>query len=731
MNLLARCFLCIPFMILQAMLESPVLAPLVSTELDSLGSNVTSPVQFIREYIEKTLNTPPGFPISVAAEHYKRQRLIEEILESEIEYVQMLKILQNCFLDVLTINDYIPMESLNNVVTHLLPQHEAFRDSLNNLVDGSIKRFDESTELNWSDLSLTSWDHLELCECVSKLLATKAVQVEAYRKYVQYYNQVSHLLTSMGQESQDRLLFAVLFRIELCLPKYYSRTSEQGYKRDFSFRAMIQMPINRISKYKLFLESLVLLTENPSITDVKRLDDLECFKLVKSIKTNLQEIYNALAHINEPDTGGTKSAVLRLIQNRLAFDLPEERIPIEAMGPCHLKGCLAVAWPSMDETSYTLGSYRRSRYFSRTKRTFKIESDQLGVFLFRAYLVFAEIPALSGRSPAFEWPVKFALRLSNCRLVDLEHKEGTATEGIGMVSRYMDTIKIQFDYDFKLWELLIFCRNNSEYQSWSHQLALFIDDPNDTGPPVDRRDCRNGNFRGDCVSQSTLESTLHFSDSTTFPDNMIPFISYNESLSGRFDRAKSFKRRVNNWAGQCYHGETAKIDVEFRDTLMEISPSSTRFIRPSSSWTDVRPDSSKSTIVGGAAVAPERALTSKSSVGCGIEVDPWAYNVVFTNWKRLQVEIGMGEVWSSHLERLSAGDADPADVRHEKNTDTPSSPPDTMPARSGLLVRAASDNLLPTEPKSAPVRASTFRATRWSIKRVFSRRRARKSLAAG
>ncbi|SCU82133.1 LANO_0B05204g1_1 [Lachancea nothofagi CBS 11611] len=702
------------------MLESPVLIPIPSAEHESQSSNMASPVQFIKEYIEKTLNTPPGFPISVAAEHYKRQRLIEEIVESEIEYVQMLKILQNCFLDVLTINDYIPMEALNKVVTKILPQHESFSAALNSLVEGSVKRFDESTELNWSDLSLTSWDHLDLCENVGRLLANQALQKDEYRSYVQSYNQVSHLLTRMGQESQDRLLFAILFRIELCLPKYYSRTSQQGYKRDFSFRAMIQMPINRIAKYRLFLESLVYLTENPSITDVRRLDHTECDKLTQNIKDYLHDIFEFLQQINEAHVESSKDSALTLIQSRLAFDLPEERIPIEAMGPCYSKGCLAVAWPSAEETSYTIGSYRRTRYFNnfyKTKRSLKIESDQLGVFLFKSYLVLAEIPSYREKTSINEWPIKFALRLSNCRLIDdMNSQMGSKTEDIGMFSNYDNTIKIQFDYDFKLWEILLFCRDAEEFHNWRKELDLFINNVHAIG------DDSKEPSRHESVSQSTLESTLHFSDSTTFPDQMVPFISYNESLSGRFDRTRSFKRRVNNWAGQCYNGEIAKVEVDFRNSLMEISPASTWFLRGSSSRVDLRPETSRSSLMGPVATFGKTEDRTPPRTCSGIETDSWAFNVVFTKWKRVQVERGMWDVWSSHLEKLSGFDDEMA--LSQDNMGPYTSTVDTP--RTEALVRASSENVITTNGGSSPVRASTFRSTRWSIKRVFSRRRGKK-----
>ncbi|SCU95894.1 LAME_0F13960g1_1 [Lachancea meyersii CBS 8951] len=695
------------------MLESPILLPLPCNEHDSPSSNAASPVQFIKEYIEKSLNTPPGFPVSVAAEHYKRQRLIEEILESEVEYVQMLKILQSCFLDVLTINDYIPMQELNKVVSRLLPQHENMCAQLDKLVEGSIKRFDESTELNWSDLSLTSWDHLELCENVSRLLATEAIAVDLYRDYVQYYNQVSHLLTRMGQESQDRLLFAILFRIELCLPKYYSRTSQQGYKRDFSFRAMIQMPINRITKYRLFLESMVYLTEHPSITDLKRLDDTQCEKLANKIKVYMEQMYAAMKEINEPKSDTAQDLPLTLIQNRLSFDLPEERLPIEAMGSCCIKGCFAVAWPTMDETSFTTGSYR-SRYLNtlyKSKRSLSIESDQLGVFLFETYLVLAEIPNLQ-RTPIYEWPVKFALRLSNCRLVDVKSQVGSELEDVGMFSSYSNTLKIQFDYDFKLWEILVFLRDESEFQSWYKELDVCI---SKLGERVDEM---RRMPRQESVTQSTLESTLHFSDSTTFPEQMVPFISYDESLSGRFDRARTFKRRANNCAGYCYNGEVAKVEVEFRDSLMEYSPASTWFMRGSSSRLDLRPDSSSRSVLtcNGGGGGDAGAFSS----------DPWAFNAVFTRWKRVQVERGMCEVWSPQLEKVSvaAEQQDPGDVEGMGNSTNSA----TMRTETTALIRAASDNLITTQPQTAPVRASTFRSTRWSIKRVFSRRRSRRML---
>lgn len=693
------------------MLESPLLNPVPGTEHESQSSNVASPVQFIKEYIEQTLNTPPGFPVSVAAEHYKRQRLIEEIVESEVEYVQMLRILRNCFLDVLSINDYIPMKALNEVVTRMLEQHEVLCQSMHAIVDGSVKRFDESTELNWSDLALTSWDHLELCEQVARLLGADAVHVEQYGSYLQYYNQISTLLTRMGRESQDGLLFAILFRIELCLPKYYSHTSQQGYKRDFSFRAMIQMPINRIAKYRLFLESLVYLTENPSITDVKRLDDLECQALTHSIKSSLDKIFSVLQKVNEANADDFRDPTLALIQERLAFDLPDERIPIEAMGHCYTRGCLAVAWPCVDDGSYASGSYRksRSRYFNnfyRTKKSLHIESDQLGVFLFKSYLVLAEIPPFRIGTPDQEWPIKFAIRLASCRILD---PSSNPLEP-GLHSEYENSIKIQFEYDFMLWEVLLFGRDAQELNSWREELKLFINEIN--GPHTFGVEPARGS-----VSQSTLESTLHFSDSTTFPDQMMPFVVYNESLSGRFDRSRSFKRRVNSRQGQSYEEQSIKVDVEFRKIGPEVSPSSTWFLRGSSSRLDFGLETSHTTVT----------QLEDGPPSITAENDPCAFDVVFSRWKRGQVELGMLEVWSNHLTRVGGISASAASRCAEEthSDDKVSSLADSPRATRSLrtLPHSSSEMCVPTTTASTPVRASTFRTTRWSIKRVFSRRR--------
>ncbi|SCU98488.1 LAFA_0G18250g1_1 [Lachancea sp. 'fantastica'] len=668
------------------MLESPVLVPR-GPENDSSSSNAASPVQFIKEYIEKTLNTPPGLPVSVATEHYKRQRLIEEIIESEREYVQMLHILQTCFLDVLSINDYIPMQRLSKVVVKILPLHENLCRQLEREVGQSIKRFDESTEPNWSDLSMTSWDHMELCQRFAFLLATEAIETDQYRDYVHYYNQVSHLLTRMGQESQDRLLFAVLFRIELCLPKYYAKTSQQGYKRDFSFRAMIQLPINRITKYRLFLESLVYLTEHPTITDLKRLDESTCAAIAESIQEYLKQMYSTMKRINEPNSNTAKDLTLTLIQNRLSFDSPDERLPIEAMGSCSARGCFAVVWPVTDDSASTSGSYR-SRYFNpsyRSKRSLSIESDQFGVFLFDTYLVLAEVPSMQ-RTPICEWPIKFALRLSNCRLVDVVSEMESQSDDLGLFSNCENSLKIQFDYDFKLWEILIFFRDPAESNAWRKELDECMNRVYTNGEELQRLS------RQESVTQSTLESTLHFSDTTTFPEQMVPYISYNETLSGRFDRAKTaktVKSGAANCAGFCYRGEMASVEVEFRDSLLELSPASTWFTRGSSSRLDLRPET-----------------------GCSLR-EPSNFRAVFTRWKRVQIERSMWDVWSPQLQKLCVVD----DKREESSSSE----------LERAFVRAASDNLIATQASTVPVRSSsTFRTTRWSIRRVFSRRRSRR-----
>ncbi|CAR23194.1 KLTH0E03432p [Lachancea thermotolerans CBS 6340] len=714
-------------------MESPLLDPLSGVDRESQSSNMASPVQFIKEYIERTLNTPPGFPVSVAAEHYKRQRLVEEIVESETEYVQMLKILRNCFLDVLSINDYIPMKVLNNVVGQILAHHEELCRCLQAVVDGSVKRFDETTELNWSDLSLTSWDHLEVCQQVAEILSTHAVQAKQYCSYLYYYNQISHLLARMGRESEDGLLFAILFRIELCLPKYYSHTSHQGYKRDFSFRAMIQMPINRIAKYRLFLESLVYLTETPSITDLRRLDETKCQALIHSIKTSLGSMYSNLQKVDEANCEKLPDPALVLVYNRLTFSSPDERIPVEAMGNCYTRGCLAVAWTCMDEAAHSAGSHRKSsaRYFNnfhRAKRSLRIESEQLGVFLFKSYLIFAEIPSFKLGTASYEWPIKFAIRLASCRLMDARPAVQRALQGgmkdCGIYSEYENAIKLQFEYDFKLWEILLLCWDSQELEAWRKELSLFINEIN--GPHTFGVDPLR-----ETVSQSALESTLHFSDSTTFPDQMLPFMVYNENLSGRFDRTRAFKRGLSTRAGQCYEGQTVEVAVEFRNADVDMSPSSTWFLRGSSSRVNCTTLASSSTCAfveasTGVSSTPDAEAISINE-RCREQRDSSAPCAVLSRWRRGEIERAMRDVWSSHL-NLQAADI----ITTVAGASTGTSIYDDTLGSLRALLRTASDNCVAvTGTQSTPVKSSCAQppapparaATRWSIKRVFSRRR--------
>ncbi|SCU83643.1 LAMI_0C04016g1_1 [Lachancea mirantina] len=705
------------------------------------GSNGGSPVQFIKEYIEQTLNTPPGVPISVVADHYKRQRLIEEIRDSEIEYVEMLKILQTCFLQVLSLNDYVPIKLLNSVVTRILSRHAQFSHDLDELLKNRVRRFDEFRQIHWSDQFLHCWDQLDLCHEVALLLTSDVIHVKQYRAYFSYYYQISELLSRMSEEGQDGLLFAILLRIELCLPKYYAHNSPQGYKRDFSFRAMIQLPMSRVSKYRLFLESMAALTANCSVIDKESFGKDLSSEFSSHIQLALETMYRTLSQINEPAINESVDDTLAVIQRRLVFPVPDEHLSIEALGSCFLRGCLAVAWMEAEGSNYSFSSYRKSRYlnsFYRTKRSLQLAGGQFGVFLFKSYLIFASIPLPTDDDTASDsqWAIKFAVRLADCRLLDTSATDCDA----GLCTNYEFSLKLQFEYDFKLWEMLIVARNEAEHVAWRRELRLFIDvinGPHQFGPAYQVG-----------ISQSTLESTLHFSDSTTIPSLMVPLKAYNPQLSGKLDRVRAVRRLARNYSSCSYGSRRFAVEVEFRDFGFDLFTSATWF--PKSARYEHRPDSSSlslsvskaatldaddglrldtpsqydapigATATAAAAAAAAAAVTPTSTstsaaLSAAPSAAPSAFKLEITRLARAGIERALQQVWTDYLPLTGAGSPAPLDLPEASVRERAVA----AATKVKTLHRANSENCVATSPATS----RTLSTRRWSIRCVFSRKR--------
>ncbi|SCW01213.1 LAFE_0D07580g1_1 [Lachancea fermentati] len=671
----------------------------------SPGPSVASPVQFIKDYIDHSLNTPPGLPIGAIVQHYKRQRLVEEILESETEYLHALALLQHGFLDVLATNDYVPMRMLSSVVARIRARHAAFAAQLAQLVNRRVRRFDDSddsADSRWQDPALRSWDQLELCHQLAQLLALAPLPIQHYRNYLLLYRQISDMLSNMASAGHDALLFAILLKIELCLPRYCSSTLPHDYKRDFSFRAMIQRPLNRLAKYRLFLESLVTLTERPSPTDLERLGETKCLVLAREIKTSSARLHSTLLLIDDSSSEPQHDPLLVRLQTRLQFPCPEEHIPIEAMGHCYLRGCLTVVWPVAGYFTLSTTSHRHSRYFnnfSRHKRAPHLHHKQLGAFLFKSYLVLATILPSKNLGIQPIWHIKFALRLATCKLVT----PPSLSSHSGLQTPHEFALKMQFECDFKIWEVLLVCHNEQEFKIWKTQLELFVDVIN--GP--------HQFSEPDFDAQSTLD-TLHFSDSTTFPKQMVPWQAYDERLSEKIQRSSSIYRKGKNPTDACYTNQDVVVEIAHRK-LCDDSALGTWLAKGSQFDTITRSNSSL-TLARTPQRTPQRPPSHDHTRALLIpseNTNQVSFYVELAHNERRQIERYMHDVWSSAIP-TTISDMPPTVPETTTIIYEPFSHTDSLKSNARSKTFPGTDSSNRT--------ASTLRTTRWSLRRVFSRR---------
>lgn len=524
-----------------------------------LETTLASPVQYINDYIEKSINRPPSLLSDTheITRHYKRQRLIEEIVQSEYDYINMLEALQRGYLEVLSSKKYIPITLLNIIVTLILERHRHFYNKVQASVEKRVKRFIQRSNDD-PGTSSAYLDSLDFCAEMSNLMSNNVIQVEQYKNYSFLYNQIRDLLVKLRHEGQNTELNELLINIQTYME---SKCFFYPYRRDLGFPAMTHVPISRATKYRLFLESMVVLTKDVTEIDFKESKTCKPERYTTMIKASLEKIYRTLEDINKESYDDCKDLKLPAIQERLHFKETKEFIPIEAMGNCFMAGCIATVWVSRKGTLNKPGTLRQTRSFSnlyRNARRIQVKASQFGAFLFKSYLILADIPATTNVHILQSWEVQFSIPLASCRIVDLSQDFESDEAVKGLHSNHKYTLKIMFEHNFQILEVLLVHPNQKDFEIWRQQLDLFINTVN--GPYE-----FNSTYH---ASSYALDSPSQLGQAITYPQRLVPVEACTQKFFERFKQLprKDEKRETEFLfltLESCYHGQLITIETNF------------------------------------------------------------------------------------------------------------------------------------------------------------------------
>ncbi|KAH3678252.1 hypothetical protein WICPIJ_008887 [Wickerhamomyces pijperi] len=379
---------------------------------------------------------------------FTRRNVIEEIIDTEEAYVSSLKMLSGIYLGSIISkgNNGIPVRQLLQYVDLLIHTHESFLCDLRKLYSISYRAGEECNSLVHTfpnSIYSASYGRAQslitptsplMAALVGELMSKKLIGVYIYQEYSSIHDSVLKLINSKEDDPE----------IGKTLTRGYQHFLEasQGSngKMDLSLGSLIQRPIGRLGRYKLFLETLVKLTPADE-------DEASHLKL----QASLASIDYSIKEVNR--YGAQEKIRANTLYKNLNFESGAKlNFPVEYLGMPLLLGSLHVSWAADTENHIT--------------------TELLGAFLFKTHLILATV----NKSTNFE--VRFLVPLSVSKLV-----ESFDTSG-GIFTDHENSFKLRFETNFTIVELLLTQANSLENAVWKDKLDILINHVN--GPyPLD------------------------------------------------------------------------------------------------------------------------------------------------------------------------------------------------------------------------------------------------------
>ncbi|AAS52593.1 AEL092Wp [Eremothecium gossypii ATCC 10895] len=401
-----------------------------------------------------------------------RREVLQELIHTEGDYVSMFGLFRESYLKVLAREEeHVVFRSMEGVVKELVRWHRRMEFDLQRI----MREHDPNS--------------VETALRVSKLVVAYMARLEAlYRSYIYHFRASTRLFAE--EAYYGKVMSELMGRLDHGV-RTYQRTQFSGlekrhlWQKDTSYDCLSHLPISRLTNYKLFLEVIGKNVTSP--VDKRR---------IAGYTRKASEIIHQINSDNS-----TMDPVNAVIQRRLRFPTVEYA-PVSAFGQCLLAGCLNAMWVR-----------RRSSY------GFAVTAEPLGAFLFKSYLILADICH-------DWWTVKHCVPMVRCNIHDLTDvisvsdrdspklreaiSEATSGSNTAPVEgTIIDTgnnppmaLKLEFYFYGQCFELTFAFRHAQEYQVWKQYLET-VKELN--GPSV-----------------SDFEQLTDIGESTMVPRDMVP-----------------------------------------------------------------------------------------------------------------------------------------------------------------------------------------------------------------
>jgi hypothetical protein len=334
---------------------------------------------------------------------------------------------------------------------------------------------------------------------IAEIIQKKAISIYIYQEY---YSMMDSVMKLIDSKEDDPELGVTLTR---GFQKFLESSSNE--RLDLSLTSLIHKPIQRISKYKLFLDNLLKLTPVD--------EDEPCHRKINDC--SIQVDYS----IKEINRYGLQEKIKAAsLFNNMRFKTTL-KFPVEYLGLPILIGSFNAVYVS--------------------EQDLVPKSLNFGAFLFKTHLILADI---SIKSKKYE--VIFLIPLSVSKIISKSDDDKSG----GFFTNYGNSFKILFEHQFKIYELLILNFNTFEHSIWKEKLEILIN-------------VVNGPYKLD-YSASKFNEEQGTKSSTIIPQQILSYDVNLNKVMKQLNRKNRFSSELVVF-NQCYFQEVVPVTVEFND----------------------------------------------------------------------------------------------------------------------------------------------------------------------
>ncbi|CAH2355385.1 hypothetical protein CLIB1423_25S01090 [[Candida] railenensis] len=345
----------------------------------------------------------------------QRERILEELIESETNYVNSLQLLLNFYITPLSNakSCSIMFTLVKSSIGVLQVNHNKLLRFLHSVAD------DVSIKKN-SSIAAAAFAS-GICEY--------GIDTYVYEEYISEYADITRLINSKHAENSTASYLALQTQIISGSETYLQHTQPSTMHMDLSFFSLMQRPVSRISKYRLIVE---LLLNNTFEIDQNYYCVQNCLNVIKA---KLNTVNKSLMKIKELNVSNHIHTLVEGLDR-----------PIEYFGKLNLSGSLLCIWVEGGE----------------------VKSSWASILCFKSYILISSVTLNENQTTCTN---TFIIPLNSCSVS--KDYINSANFG-GLVSDYPLSLKLQFENSYCKYELLLASIIELEYLIWKEHLESYI-----------------------------------------------------------------------------------------------------------------------------------------------------------------------------------------------------------------------------------------------------------------